>query len=382
MPLMQLPPRDVPSLGMLKSEPQEESSWSPRFRRLAIHPRADLSSLRADDFVRRPALERCLDELRSDQDCRIVLLTGVPGSGKSAFLANLALREPSCLCHFIRRDHQTRLQSGDAKTLLLNVGKQFSRRYPDIFATEQVQINAKVVSRRVESLGEVVGAKIGSLIANPFRATSIAATVEVEEVEGRVTSVEIDRLIEDGRLLPVADLLRMGLLDPLAKLERRGSGERITILIDALDETRFSQGPDDAISFLSTLPELPGMFVRMIATSRPDAAIVELLRRSDVRHIPLDRGDLLDENSSTMSTLIRASTGNLGPEFVQSLVAKAQGNFLYARARSVVIRTGRAASRGSCPPGKSAARPSKALCLFHFGTSRLLKKEVAVWLIE
>ena len=293
-------------------------------------PRADLSSLRADDFVRRPALERCLDELRSDQDCRIVLLTGVPGSGKSAFLANLALREPSCLCHFIRRDHQTRLQSGDAKTLLLNVGKQFSRRYPDIFATEQVQINAKVVSRRVESLGEVVGAKIGSLIANPFRATSIAATVEVEEVEGRVTSVEIDRLIEDGRLLPVADLLRMGLLDPLAKLERRGSGERITILIDALDETRFSQGPDDAISFLSTLPELPGN-VRMIATSRPDAAIVELLRRSDVRHIPLDRGDLLDENSSTMSTLIRASTGNLGPEFVQSLVAKAQGNFLYAR---------------------------------------------------
>ncbi|WP_461331006.1 hypothetical protein [Bradyrhizobium diazoefficiens] len=245
-------------------------------------------------------------------------------------MADLALREPSCLCHFIRRDHQTPLQSGDAKTLLLNVGKQFSRCYPDIFATEQVQIEAKVVSRRVKSLGEVVGAKIGSLIANPFRATSIAATVEVEEVEGRVASVEIERLIEDGRLLPVADLLRMGLLDPLTKLERRGSGERITILIDALDETRFSQGPDDAISFLSTLPELPGN-VRIIATSRPDAAIADLLRRDDVRHIPLDRGDLHDENSSTMSTLIRASTGNLGPEFVQSLVAKAQGNFLYAR---------------------------------------------------
>ena len=84
-------------------------------------------------FVGRPWLAKLVKDALARTDNRFVLLTAEPGAGKTAFLAWLASkaidwqRRSIWLRYFIRRDSQTPLSSGDARSFLFTVGHQFSR---------------------------------------------------------------------------------------------------------------------------------------------------------------------------------------------------------------------------------------------------------------
>jgi len=58
----------------------------------------------------------------SDLNYRFVLLTAEPGAGKTSLMASLARQHPDWLRYFIRRDSQTPLSGGDARSFLLAIG--------------------------------------------------------------------------------------------------------------------------------------------------------------------------------------------------------------------------------------------------------------------
>src|SRR5437762_2181821 len=106
---------------------EQEMTMSSEATQDAASPHTDLFSTAliasyVDDprFVPRPWLVDRLTEAWSKKEARFVLLTGEPGSGKSALMADLARSHPKVPRHFIRRDSMTPLQGGDARSFLFS----------------------------------------------------------------------------------------------------------------------------------------------------------------------------------------------------------------------------------------------------------------------
>src|SRR3954451_7785335 len=77
-------------------------------------------------FMRRDWLAADLDEKLEDASRPIVLLTAAPGSGKSAFVAQLADDHPDWLVVFSRRGQRTPLERGGVRSFLLRIGVQLT----------------------------------------------------------------------------------------------------------------------------------------------------------------------------------------------------------------------------------------------------------------
>ncbi len=311
------------------------------------------------DFVGRKWLVEQVDSLLAHPDCRFVVLTGGPGVGKSAFMAHLAATRVQWLRYFIRRDSRELLSSSDGKTFLLTVGGQLATLQPGLFKPEKLEVVAQQRIGDLESSGEAVGVRIQELRASPFYSVSVRAEQEIQRVAGKVTGVEIGRLVTEPRSLTVQDLQYLGLLDPAWLLYQTDREARIVVLVDALDQLRFSPSESDILDALCQLPvgvinregpkaaspaqKLPQIppNLRFLISSRREKFLDRLLRRSDVRELPLSV--VGNENRKDLRTYAKVNLPKDGLEsvlagenrttdsFVRDLLEKAAGNFLYLR---------------------------------------------------
>jgi hypothetical protein len=219
--------------------------------------------------VERTWLAEELLEKLGDEKCRFLLITGEPGAGKTSFAAWLAHRCPDWPRYFIRRDSRTPFKSGDARSLLLALGFQLAALRPALFQSRQLQV---VVQQRIDTVtagGEMVGVRVRELKASPFYQLSVHIQQDVHTIAGNVIGMLADQAVVGDRQLSVADLQHMALLDPAVALLREDPGARIVILIDALDELRFSSEGKSVVDWLADCPELPGN-VRIVLLSRPE----------------------------------------------------------------------------------------------------------------
>lgn len=300
---------------------------------------AELISRYTADFYGRAWLDQQINELFEDPTCRIVVLTGTSGVGKTAFLAHLAAVHPRWLRYFIRRDSRELERPSDAATFLLTIGGQFATLYPKLFYPTNLQ---EVVQRigQVDDNGQVVGVRINELINSPFYHVAVRVEQEIARVRGNVTAIEIGRLVTSPRSLQMQDLQALGLLDPAWRLNETEPEERLVVLVDALDELRFSLAEPDILRALSELPEIPPN-LRFVVSSRPDPFLSRLLARHDVRELPLlvaSQENLNDLRVYAEKVVnIKALSQSLvefGQEpdmFLEELLAKAAGNFLYLK---------------------------------------------------
>src|ERR1700736_2578491 len=111
--------------------------------------------------------------LAGDQ-CRIVLLTGGPGTGKSAVMAHLAQERPDWPRYFIPRIRETDTDAyrheGGLASFLTVVGFQLLALHPDAFpAAEDPLVDAEVDVSRVGPDADVAAIRIAEYFAHPFR---------------------------------------------------------------------------------------------------------------------------------------------------------------------------------------------------------------------
>lgn len=312
------------------------------------------------DFVGRGWLAQQVDDLLAAPNYRIVVITGGAGVGKSAFMADLAATHLQWPRYFIRRDSWQLLRPGDAKTFLLTVGGQLASLYPQLFKPENLEI---IVHQRIRNLGadaRATGVQIEELHASPFYRVAIEVEQEIDRVAGKATGLEIGRLVSDPRNLGMQDLLYMGLIDPAWLLFKDDPETQIVVLVDALDELRFK--PVEGKSVLDALCELPvdtngtGVKpqqhpnqkltgippnIRFVVTSRDEKMLDQLLKRDDVKELPLEMEgennkqdlciylqDNMPQNGLEQALAQAASTTD---QFKDDLLRKANGNFLYLR---------------------------------------------------
>ncbi len=299
-------------------------------------------------FVERPWLATRIGAKLADPGCRFLLLTAEPGAGKTGFMAWLAHRHPAWPRYFIRRDQVSPLGPPSARSLLLQVGLQLAALHPQMFSAKQAEIT---ISQRIGRLGRdatAIGAEVERLIASPFMQAAFRISQEVEQAEGQLKGLHVQEWISDPRLIPIADLQYLALIDPATTWLRDEPEKQIVILVDALDEVRYQHSGEDLLHWLANLPPLPGN-IRFVLTSRPDDELLRTLREKQAAQlaeiflditIPELRVDIEGDLSTYARRLARAPAlagalervGRTPAGFVDRAVSKAGGNLGYLNA--------------------------------------------------
>lgn len=311
-------------------------------------------------FIRRPWLTAELKALLADPQCRLVLLTGEPGVGKSAFVAQVAQEHETWAVYFNRRDQRVQLTDGSAKSMLLRIGFQLATVFPALFDMEQVRLT---VQQRVGGLAadsQLVGAEVDRIVSSPFHQTILEISQTISRSHGGVVGLRAREWITDPRLMDLPDLAAMALMDPAYRLLRQQSDAQIVILVDAVDEVTDELSGTSIVDWLATAPELPPN-VRLVLTSREDDRLLNRLEShaGTLRSLRIDSADprvqqdlrRLAEDLTTSPSVIAALTaaGRSARDFVSEAVVRADGNigYLDAIARSIDERDGDAESRAA-----------------------------------
>jgi hypothetical protein len=299
-------------------------------------------------YVPRPWLLGRVQDALSRPQARFVLLTGEPGSGKSALMAHLARLHRGSPRYFIRRDSVTTFQGGDARAFLFSVGHQLAHLHPSLFDPRQLEVVVRQRADRITPGGSVVGIQVQDLQASPFFVTALKVSQYGGIVEGDLVGISAARVTVEPRLLELSNLQYLALLDPAQVLVEQDPDAHLVVLVDALDEVRYSLSGENVLSWLADCPELPPN-VRFVLTSRPDPDLLGSFRRAKAAEIvelsidPEGKEDryrihedlcrFLEYVAAEPAVARALGAHEVEPaSFVEDAADKAEGNFQYVAA--------------------------------------------------
>jgi WD40 repeat protein len=317
----------------------------------------------------RPWLEQRVAGLLGEAGCRIVLITGDPGAGKSVLLAGLAAAHPGSLRYFLRWDSVQPRRASDVHSFLEAVGHQLAARFPELQLDEDLVVE---VDQSVGDVGEasrVVGVRAEQVWASPFRRTAIRVRQTLGSVQGEASGLEVGQLVTDLRAMDWRDVQQLALLGPVHALDARGSRPgSVLLLIDALDESAAGLG-----EWLAACPVLPAS-LRIVVTARAGEYLeaIRLRQSHQLREFRINTSDadaradvsafLSAASQSLDLTAVRPAGGH--DRLVREWADAAAGNFQYAAtlisALQAAVRSGdtetiRAlGTPGAVPPGLRA----------------------------
>ncbi|WP_354644650.1 hypothetical protein [Kitasatospora camelliae] len=295
-----------------------------------------------EPFIRRIWLAEQIEAHFGPSPCRLVLVTGAAGVGKSALAAWMTKRHDVSPRYFIRVDSRTRHRSGGITDLLTSLGRQLAALRPDLFADAQPLIEIETHIGEVAEGGGHVALRARRLIANPFKKTvAVRITQRVERVRGEVTGIDADEVVADAEMIVPEQLQQLALFDPARRLLELDPDARIVVIIDALDELNVPGSLDRTVAdWLADCPTLPDN-VRILVTSRPHAQLRTIALRHEGRlhEIRLDPGAteaLRDVRSyadavagdTELAAALRLHGLNLR-HAVHTAAGRAEGNFLF-----------------------------------------------------
>jgi tetratricopeptide (TPR) repeat protein len=256
-----------------------------------------------------------LYEWLTQSEDQIFLVTGEPGSGKSAFIAWLygtgllpadakARRELEHVRSLVRAGHFCDAASGNIA--------------PKAFA----QHVAEQLSRRVPGFGDALAVSLEDRVQ-----FSVRQEIGRSEGNTKITGVHIEHL--DLGALGEEYSFNLVFREPLIKLYKDGYDEPLLVLVDALDEAATYTGQVKVDELLARLKDLPSR-VRLLITTRPDPRVVRYYpdyQKVDlIEDAPRDADDVRQEVFERLRGFDEARRNILSDRISKS----AEGNFLYA----------------------------------------------------
>lgn len=290
-------------------------------------------------FVGRNWMLREMSNIFSNTETRGIILSGHPGTGKTAII--LQLVEYSC---FGRR-HQGATQENDGIICQVNVAQDRIR----ALASHVVAYHFCQADNNTTCL---VPDFIHSLAAQLCQAPQLSAYRDYLMNEPHLQHIlSVKECIADPERA-----MKMGILEPLANLRRIGkiSAKNCIILIDALCEAEYHR-PDhgDTIAgFLSKLTEHFPSWLRIVATVR--TLMLDFTKGLSYTKISLDtwgnndnlQKDMMDyissriNHSPSIQKNINAGKDNNNSKFVQYLIGLSKGSMLFAKLSLDLIEQG------------------------------------------
>jgi WD40 repeat protein len=306
----------------------------------------DLAGDPGQVVTRDPVLEKITASL-DDPGCRIVLLLGQAGTGKTGILAALARRHPDWPRYFIRRasEPETAYQhEGGLASFLTVVGLQLLARQPELFpgvATLDEELRVGVV----EPGADLTLLDIDRVLISPFTNLRLRVRTKAEKIAGKLTVVRIGDIVDAAYAAPQA-LYPAALVGPARELAARDPAARIVILLDGVDELRLRDTSVDVINWLADYPGFPDN-VRFVIASRPDEE--RLHQMTTRRGSKVQQVDMHDFSADAASlarqvagdALVRRVLGRLGVHrdaFAAYATKRSSGNFRYLTLLRAMIR--------------------------------------------
>lgn len=236
-------------------------------------------ALRHFDSARLGSVLGGVEAALADQECRVVLVTGDPGSGKTALLAALADRHPGWARYFIGPG-----QDGGLRLFLAVIGTQMARLAPPAQGDAPITFTVRQCAGEVAAGGNVTGIRFGEVVGDPFRQRpAVDVGVRIGVLRGRAYGVAGRFLTEDD--YPPEALADFALFHPA----RRMPGHLAVVLIDGVDSLPASGPNNDLLRWLSD-SEAPPANVRFVVAGRGDFGRLRTLReghRRTLREIEL-----------------------------------------------------------------------------------------------
>jgi WD40 repeat protein len=285
----------------------------------------DFSSYIADrtkDFTGRDWVFKAIDKWLDAHEGRIFLLTGGPGSGKTAIASRLVQ-----LC-------QEETQISNEYPNLLGGGLAFYHfcqafNDPVLNPLRFVEALSKQLANSYQIFAESLlnlGSQQDITIKTETRVAKAAAGVEIKNVV--IESLTIGNLSARKAF----DVLVRG---PLEKLCNKDFRENIVILVDSLDEAlTYDPEEENILTLLQDATDHPAdlpIQVRFILTSRPDPRVLRALGKRTLDLIddaPADVDEVRDYAYRRLSAL---QNQNQRSDLARYIAEAAKGNFLYAR---------------------------------------------------
>jgi hypothetical protein len=276
---------------------------------------------RARDFIgRRWALAR-VDDWFEHGSQRFLLITGEPGSGKTALAAWLSRLGPEP-------------DDPDAAAMLARVRAGWDAVHFCVARGQRGTVNpsrfarllAEQLARRHDAFAEAVIDRI---------APNINLRLEVRENWGTIVGAKLERLILVET--DAEEIYNRAVREPLEELARARPDLSVRILVDALDEALTVEEPN-IVTLLAGSADLPPM-VRLVLTSRDEPRVLDMfddearfaaLRLSGDEYADANDADLRGYVSRRLADAVSTRPGARAEAIENDLVAQADGNFLYA----------------------------------------------------
>ncbi len=254
--------------------------------------------------------------LSSETGSRVFLLTGGPGTGKSAIAARLAqmnLGQVAAPHPALGRDSLTYVhfcQTGVEDTLspvtfVQSLSEALANRFPvfrqalEKSGSRQIVINAVQTIGTLEAGAQAIAAKIGQI------------SITIKGGDARP-------LFDDAVRRPLKELAG-GL----------GAGERVVILVDSLDEALGFNADNNIVQLLGVAADFPAS-VRFILTCRSNSdRVFEIVGPSSLDLIG-DAPRSLDEVTPYVAARLQGVPEPERSVAASRIAAKSEGNFLYA----------------------------------------------------
>lgn len=266
-----------------------------------------------DHFTGRTWLLPSLLQWFEDSNDRIRILTGEPGTGKSALIAWLAGAGPS------PADERARSQLEQLRSLVTATHfcvATSGSTSPKAFA----QNVAEQLTRCVAGFGGALAVTLADQI-------KISSVQHIGTVQGgNVTGVYIEKLDLGG--LDDEPSFNRVVREPLKQLYKNGYDKPMLLLVDALDEAVTYTGSINIVQLLARLTDLPPQ-IRLLVTTRPDPRVLYLLhecKRFDlIQDAPAGTDDVRLYAYERLAALDEEQRAPLADRISQT----AEGIFLY-----------------------------------------------------
>jgi WD40 repeat protein len=270
---------------------------------------------RTEHFTGRSWVFKRLDDWVKGGDGRAFILTGGPGTGKSAIMARVA-----------------QMSAGDVS----------SAAYPNLASGALAYAHfCRALDVSLDPLRFVEGLSASLAVHDTFAQALLAATgpdIHIEATQNvgtaadgsRVSNVVIESL-HVGNVSPRVALDRI-VRKPLEALYADGFKASVLVLVDALDEALTYVSEEHLVALLHDVLDQPRelpLGVRFILTTRPDRRVLSAVGQPslDLDAAPADVNDVRDYALGRLTLVPEPARTE-----VATKVARAgEGNFLYAR---------------------------------------------------
>ena len=258
---------------------------------------------------------------------RYFLLAGEPGSGKTAIAKRLWEFSDS------KDSLHKELTPGFLNAVHFCSARESTSVDPYIFFSSIASSLAKKVPQYAHALVQAsndLGEKQINIIVDQSVETAQDSTI---------VGVAIGNLDVSG-VMSVQELFNLLILKPLSSIYRDGFNQKITILVDGLDEALTHDGTKKIVDLLSTLRDIPSN-IRFILTSRKETKVrnnfedAEELILSDSKFNQLNQSDVHEyikkrlTQDEKLSSQVSGLEAKQQEEHIENITNKSEGNFLY-----------------------------------------------------